>query len=218
MGWIILNKKPPVHPSPPRLSILWANEPEITEEQLEEFTEKKVDFTLDRNATEDGGGHRGFGALWWEGMSQQEIRAKVETVNAIREDEQVEYLFGKNRYWEQNSLGKRTINYKGSVITVFPSEFSEMTLEKMREYIYGGAYTLVQDERSDKALLKTALETDLRTVYEAAMIDGCGEQLALAIAMGAEIGDIETEFPPVGWYRLNEAYAYHLLSEEDQQD
>jgi hypothetical protein len=83
----------------------------------------------------------------------------------------------------------------------------------MQDYLFGMAgeeipsHELVPNSETDVMLLRQALESDLTSIYDAALLDGCNPGMAKAVAMGISIEDAEMEFPNVGWYRCKSEFA-----------
>src|SRR4051812_6441101 len=104
MTWIMLIKKPPTKPSPPKFSIFYAlpaRADNIYASQKERFLEP------------DGDGK------WWDG------------IEIVDEEPDVFYtdpIFGGK---EENARNWLKIHYAGTDITVQPHEFSILTMEKM---------------------------------------------------------------------------------------
>lgn len=182
MPWVMLTVKPPVHPSPPKLSIFFA-----TPWPMEEYEEVQ----------------------------------KIQSYDYDPEQDTQEDTFGMAPTWAR----AMKISYKGSDIRVFPHEYSVVRPEVMREYVFGvegegiPSHTLVENNEASKMMLKIAKDTDLRTIYEAALVDGCNHAMAEMVTLGVPIDDVSYEFPPIGWYRplqfVLDMYCYEDEQSED---
>jgi hypothetical protein len=111
---------------------------------------------------------------------------------------------------EEKAVG---IWYKKHQIRLFPHEYSIMTPERMRDYIFGIegeniiTHELVPRAEADSLMLQLAEDTDLRAVRESAIIDGCNEAQAYALLLGMDIEVASSDYPPVGWWRCKHEYA-----------
>lgn len=196
--WIYLKNKLPTNPSPPKLSIHWAtpwgdSSPAIAQQAELERVEDDI-------------------------MVYGEDFRIIEKID----DAYIRYnplaMFG----YEHDEINAVGINYKGERLKLFPNEFNIVKPENMKLYIFGdsnfpdedsASHHLVPSSEVDTLLLKTAEETALRHVKEAAMLDGCNEAQALALLMGMDIESAIAEFPPVGWYRCRVEYACMFADE-----
>lgn len=178
--WIIIKQVPPVAVPIQKLGIYWA-----TPWDLEHFSISQMSRLRYRNETEE------------EFFDQ-------------------EYFVNDLRGMEPNWKRSVKITIGDDDVRVFPHEFNKLTPEKMRLYILGDpveglpSHELVPNREADAALLRTALETDLRDIYDAAMVDGCNTAMAYCVALGIPIDDDAFEFPPYGWYRLRPEYAAYF--------
>lgn len=91
---------------------------------------------------------------------------------------------------------------------MFPHEYAVQTVDKMRLWVFGDGepggdptHVLQENNVASAMMLQQALETDLRILFDAALLDGCNEQQAMAVTMGMDITDDQIEFPNVGWYK-----------------
>lgn len=176
--WIILTKKIPTAPSPPKFSIFWSipgGNPDIIASQKRRYKR---------------------GDKWKDALGE------------LDEEPDMFYDgFGK----EPNASKTRIIHYMGRDVHVQSGEYNVLKPENMHNYVFGhpadgiNSHELVGNDETTRRMLATALETDLRSIYEAALLDGCNEQMARYIAIMDEsdqiAGDEFFEFPPVGWYR-----------------
>lgn len=116
------------------------------------------------------------------------------------------------------------IHYKGNDIRVWKHEFNYLTPDKMRDYVLGpdegenGTHILMEGTKSDQALLRAAMDTDLRGIYDAALIDGCNPEMAKLIAMGMNFNDETLEFPPICWYKVHPEIHGYFMSDEEAEE
>ena len=115
---------------------------------------------------------------------------------------------------DHNWGGARKIIYKGEHIRVFPDEFSVIESTNLRQYIFGGgddnaspSHLLQADGAAEDTLITGALDGDGKMVRDAALVDGCNDPQATAVALGMEITIPDAEIPPLGWYLLRKEYA-----------
>lgn len=187
MPWILLKEKLPTSPSPPKLSIHFAYPWPVSEERLARQKE----------------------AYYGDYDSEEEAQAE--------DFFYTESLWGR----EPNEIGSWRISYKDTDLRVWRHECNVMTAEKLRMFIFGmegedlPSHELVQGAEVDSMLLRQALETDLRGIYDAALIDGCTPEMAVIVTMGINIEDADMEFPPIGWYRAKHEYASIWCYEEE---
>lgn len=155
-------------------------------------------------------------------------REKIETqirqqIHHGNEDMDDEYFFtdwGK----EPNVKLPVRIHYKGNDIRVWKHEFNYLTPDRMRDYVAGGeeggngTHLLMEGTKSDQALLRAAMDTDLRGIYDAALIDGCNPEMAKLLAMGMEFNDDTLEFPPVCWYKLHPELIHYYMDDSEAEE
>lgn len=197
MPWVLLLKKLPVRPSPPKLSIFyatpWTNEA-IVNDQKERY--------FDKEANE-----------WWDWSRSG---SPIDPDSDYFMD-----LFGA----EQNWAKAMKIVYKSNDIRILPGEYKLLSPEHMRDYVFGmegediPTHTLIENNEASAMMLAIARDTDLRMIYEAALIDGCNPPMAEMVSMGIEIENEALEFPPVGWYKpeqfVLDMYCYENEQGED---
>lgn len=180
--WIMIIKKLPTDPSPPKMSIFWS-----------------VPWPDDENANEQ----------------KQRIRATLEYRNDVEcdrlwePDEDATWLPDGLGRKEPNWIKARRINYKGQSIRVFPHEFTEQTVAHMREYIYSDmpSHELVTSDVAGEMTMRDIHSGVRRGIYDAALLDGCNDAQATAVAWGKDITIEDNEFPAIGWYRCVPEYA-----------
>lgn len=187
--WIMLIKKLPTNPSPPKMSIHWAT-PWPFEGYMTEIEKRQLLF-----------------------FSNQDYEDEIL-------DPEKDFWFDGQGY-RPNEARAWAIQYKDATFKVWNHECSIMTPAKMHTYIIGDigdgdwSHTLVEGTESDAALLRAAMDTDLRGLFDAALLDGANPTLAKLIAMGVEFEDDELIFPPIGWYRIHPAYADFYCTESE---
>lgn len=119
---------------------------------------------------------------------------------------------------EENALA---ILYKGERIKVYPHECNYLSPESMRNYVFGIegdniiSHDLEPSSDAGSLLLKTATETALKDVMDAAILDGCSYFQALAVLMGMDTEDASSEVPPVGWFRCKPQIALVYCDESE---
>lgn len=188
--WIMLIKKLPTKPSPPKMSIHWSVK---WVESTYGFAEKQREFLEYLATTRE---------YWGEGEHQSdkewvESWLSMPTVPSPG--------WGSEPNW---SLARK-IHYKGSDIRVFPHEFSPVIPSTMKLYTFGDSqqppsHELVPGDTAAERALINEVRTGMRKVlFEAALLDGCTRQQALCVATGVDITIPDVDFPPIGWYRCD---------------
>lgn len=186
--WIIITAKLPTNPSPPKLSIHWA-----------------VPWPLDQSKIDD------------------QVKRSVYLDNENMGDEYFWNDSPGGQPWgkEPNVRLPVKIHYKDNDIRVWKHEFNYLTPDRMRDYVTGGdtggdaTHILMEGTKSDQALLRAAMDTDLRGIYDAALIDGCNPEMAKLLAMGMEFNDEVLEFPPICWYKLHPQLTGYYMDESE---
>ncbi len=198
MAWIVLTKKLPVHPSPPKMSIVWATPwPDVGHVQIQK------ERYFDKESGE-----------WWDYSNTG--KPAPENVDVF-----VTPMGGGEPNW---ALAMK-IHYRGEDIRVFRHEFNPLPPERMRDYVFGmegegiPTHELVENNEASRLMLKIAQDSDLRQIYDAALVDGCNHPMAEMVAMGIPIEEVALEFPPIGWYRplpfVLDMYCYEDEQSED---
>lgn len=178
--WVMLTHKPPTRPSPAKFSLFWskpANDVSAIARQhdryYDEHSGKYVDFTGDEHDPDN-------------------------LPDAFPD------LFGL----EDNAEKRRIIHFMGVDLAIEAHEYAVKGVGSMRELLFAipeaaGAplYELVENSEASKLMLEVAMDTDLRALYDAALLDGCTPPMAQMVAMGQDISSEMFEFPPVGYYR-----------------
>ncbi len=202
MPWIFLRVKLPTNPSPPKMSIHHAVESKMTVNQRREFIRKFKIYPPD-------GSEINFD-------DDSEVDAlDVESMEKIDD----------NLGWGHvpNETAAMLIQYKGTTLKVFPHEFSNVNARDMKVYLFGtgkeeSSHELVPNSEADSALLRSALETDLQGIFDAALVDGCTPEMAKAVAMGVNVSDEDIEFPAIGWYRCKPEIAEIFCEDHEMEE
>ena len=193
--WIMLTKKLPTVPSPPRLSIFWSTPWPDMKEVKRQY--RRVYFEFRENESDECA-----------------FRRLVSTEDKLWD----------GRGWEHNWNLARKIVYDGKEIRVFPNEFSVLKPENMRMYVFGvdggnnASHELIADSVAEDELIKGVLDGETRPIYEAAMMDGASHAQALTVALGKDITLPDFEFPPLGWYRCRREYAEYYCEEWEMEE
>lgn len=178
--WIMLTKKIPTEPSPPRLAIFWSTP--WPDDKYSVAQRKKI-----------AAAKRGY----------------VPDFTPPLETENTRYFVDYLGRFEPNWILAREIQYRGCPIRVFPHEFSQQATGNMREFVLSPnpSHELVPSNVASEVLMRDIKSGVRRFIYDAALIDGCNHAQALMTAWGSDITVPNTEFPPLGWYRCLSQYA-----------
>lgn len=196
--WIMLRTKLPTIVSPPKMSLFFATPwPDARFVQSQERRLKA---------------RRALG--WMEQADETDEGGEAIVVGDL-----IHNGFG----WEHRWDGAVKIVYKREEIRVFPHEYSIVSNEHMAEYINSGDYTLTPDGVADEQVLEGILNGETKPIYEAALLEGCTHHEAMLMAMGITPESINTEVPPIGWYKCNPkvaaAFCYkHEMEETDRRE
>lgn len=182
--WIMLIKKLPTVVSPPKLSIFWAEPWPGNLKAMHPRHKANRSGILSHHPE----------------MSVEEDEIYEETMSP----------FGVDPEWD-NAV---KIFYKGSEIRVFPHEFSILSDERMRLYIFGDnngdpSHQLVMADVAtpEQFAINEILDEATKPIHDAALLDGASEAMATAVALGMDVSLPDSQFPPVGWYRCRVEYA-----------
>jgi len=190
--WVMLTAKIPTEVSPPKMSIFWAipwPDSKISKEQELEFSGKKE------------------GKIVYD----SEI-AKKDFYGEDPKKATIYDFWGK----EPNFMGAMRIHYKNNDLRIFPHEFSELSLERMKYYVSEEqCYTLVDEEIALIPVAKIKQDPDQKQIYDSALLDGCNTNQATLVMLGIDVSEDEIEFPPLGWYRLDHQYAEVFCDERE---
>ena len=115
----------------------------------------------------------------------------------------------------ERQLGAMQIKFAGENIRIFPEEYSDISLDHMKEYVQ--VYKFHPTDLWNGLGAKPT-DPDERFIYEAALLDGCDEFQATNIVNGGDIESVD-DFPaPLGWYECPLEYGlYFGRTEEDMQ-
>ncbi len=231
--WIILIKKLPVKPSPPKLSIFWS-EPWIDREKsLDQFEilygkrsergriiREGTEGTMDESFYLDDNGNRLPPDLLEKKMI---YHMQVNVPGKILDD--IGWGF------EHNYARARMILYKGNQIRVFDDEYNPVTQNNMSMYIgvsgEDQSHDLVPEGTASTKIVEEVLKGSLKDIYDAALVEGCDTAQAMAVALGIEIENPSDSnslatFPAIGWYRCRPEYALIYCDEweiaEDEEE
>ena len=187
--WILLIRKLPTMPSPPKLSIFWS-----VPYPNETYAKRLAPWFADYEAidTIESG---------MEKMKAGEILGIDDLDRAV-----------------PNFLGARKIHYQGCDIRVFPNEFNPISHDHMKIYIFGEGYDdftheFIASDVAEDQILTDILEGDKKFIYDAALVDGATHEQAILVAMGMDITLPDAEFPPIGWYRCKPEYASYFCDD-----
>ena len=190
--WIILIKKLPTNPSPPKMSIFWSlpwPDTKMIEKQKMQLTDplkrKKSYSDIPRTLT----------VLEEEGLDSNIY---------------FDYFGFMGPQWN----GARRINYKGKQIRIFPHEFTELVLENMKLYLED-SHELVPGSVAEEDIMDSILRGVKRKIYDAALVDGCAEYEARLMAMGVDVSSDHYEIPAIGWYRIKPEYGNIFCYKEE---
>jgi hypothetical protein len=212
--WIIITKKLNTPVSPPKLSIFWST-PYVDAAKAAKQAETWKRYNT--NAPRYHGGKRSRKQL-----SPDELELELEADRAW-----AEFAAEEDYFWSQdlnpsapfpgkehNETLARGIVYRGARIRVYKDEYNVLTLDRMKLYIFGvlggdHSHELMTDPTAvaDDILIKGVLDGETRPIYEAALVDGCNDAQAVAVALGQDITIPDAEFVPLGWYKCLPHYA-----------
>lgn len=229
--WIMLIKKLPTKPSPPKLSIHWA-EPWVNIDALTRQINRIIsnyeynptivkDVLAKLNIDKPKRKPKKLTIDAIERLTVDEViddPKKAKALNRNREISEVLEEFNSDRIiyedvWgvEANESKSMGILYNNERIRVQSLEYSIITPENMREYtMTGGSHELVvSDHYSNKnsALNIVDMTPEVKEIKDSLMLDGCTEEEALAVLLGYNIFDKKAEVPVAGWYRCKREYA-----------
>lgn len=149
----------------------------------------------------------------WDFLDNDEIYNFV----ADYDDSLLDKITNEISFWDINSEIERKqkamqIKFAGENIRVFPEEFSEVSLENMKEYLKIFTFHPI-NEWSCLAVKPT--DPDEKFIFEACLLDGCDEYQATNIVNGGNIDSVD-DFPaPLGWYECPIEYGLYFGKSED---
>jgi len=189
--WIMLRRKPPTRPSPPKLSFHWS-EPWLDGRHSDaDLAVKKL---LNHVESTDPDGRLG-GAEYRELMRKHKVQ--VNTGYSPANNAFLDFWGQLCPDWSE----ARAIIFMGEQIRVFPHEY-ELN-HSMKEYIEAGA--LIFHEYPEVTHALDVLSPAKKMIFEQALLDGCNEMQAQLVSMGKD--PFLAEFPPTGWYEMHPEYA-----------
>lgn len=215
--WVMLIKKLPTNPSPPKMSIFWSTPWPKREWIMSQWRKHFVGpFGLEKipeGFEYDDKGKR----LPWD-LFEQKILAFMELQGDFFLDSNLSGgIMGKDPNWAK----ARAILYKGEKIRIFPHEFSQLLQANMRLYI-NKSHELVADSVADSQVVQSLEDGDLKEIYDAALVDGCTHSMAIAVALGVDIVDVPqtslANFPPIGWYRMKKEFAEYFCDQREMEE
>lgn len=215
--WIILIKKLPTKPSPPKLSMFWSTPWPGPEQNYgnglgvgapkKGKNRKKKAKDGDLYAIPSVCANCGAQIQYDKTSSGEDwayCRCDEPPVPVTEDDDRI----APNEFgYEPNWAFARRIHYKGQDIRVFPHEFNKLKAENMRLYITGDdesgpSHELVPEGVAAEREINAILDGETRPIYETAMNEGATPAQAMLVAMGQDITLENDEFPPaIGWYR-----------------
>lgn len=183
-GWVIISH------APPRLSAAASGSNEDASRLLPEIPVGSVHWAVPSTIARYARRQKKIAASYGEELTPEDIYAPSALAGA-----------------EPNWLGAMSIQWDGAEVRLFPHEAHPMNRKGLGALLHSEAYELVPGDVAAGKLVQSALDGETRPIYEAALIDGCTENLALAVALGHNVLDTSDVPYPMGWYRLREPYA-----------
>lgn len=192
--WIMLTKKLPTRPSPPKMSIFWS-----TPWPNEQFARRQGIHAAGLSEYVSKSRYSAKRTL------DEEDLAKVDAAISVDQSMVTGEIWGAEPNWK----GARRIHYAARDLRVFPHEFSKLKPENMQLYVCGdgnqeASHVLVPEGAASEELIDAVLNGEQRFLYDAALLDGCTHEQAVAVAMGRDITIPDAQFPPVGWYKAKD--------------
>lgn len=98
-------------------------------------------------------------------------------------------------------------------IRLWPHEFVPNSGGLLCKLIAEDVVEFHMESVAEQELLRGILErnTEQAFVYDAALVDGCTHDQAVAVALGVNIGDEDCGVLPLGWYRIDRKWAKAFL-------
>lgn len=215
----MLREKLPTEVSPPKMSIFWSVPWYNNPVELKEVTNQIMRHMLQESGRDRYLSSEEFERLIRNPEDYEELSVRVKKY--IDENETLFSITGFGR--EPNQARARKIRYKDEDIKVFPHEFSIISHENMKLYVQGDesgecSHELVTTDVAEETLLKEVTEGELKPILEAAQLDGCTLAQAILVALGMDISLPDSEFPPLGWYRVKKEYGLVYCSHHDLEE
>lgn len=111
----------------------------------------------------------------------------------------------KGKDWGDHKNG-RWINFAGENILVLEHEFSVVKPENMKLYVAESHEFMPDGVVAEMLMVNAEINSDNRDIYGSALLDGCTHQQALMVLANMDITIDDSEFPPIGWYRIRKEY------------
>ena len=232
--WIMLIKKPPTSIAPPKMSIFWAKKECDNSRILSQFK----GFLFDKGIIEPSSilrirlndGTLGSTILAYRQDQDfgeyigNKIEETVWSENKLLDKESLlqfikffstELILSDGFGSENNELASVTISYRGEKIKILASEYSILTDEKVKFYVFGveGTYSLMSDSPRSEKFEKSILDEIEVVLYEQALLDGADQEMAIMIAKGISFD--MTELPILGWYKPNPEFVGMFARKEN---
>ncbi len=145
-----------------------------------------------------------FSEPWPHGTAQEKTTAQHKAMHEIGIG-----IFGFEHDWSN----ARAIFFRGERIRVFPDEFSILSADRMSEYSKD-SHMLIEEDVTGKTVTEAiSLRGTRKTIYEAALLDGCNHYEALMVASGSDLkGGL---MPPIGWWKIRDEYGLIFCSSRE---
>ena len=215
--WIFLVSKLPTEVSPPAMSlhyaIPWPMENAVKEDSAEKQA-KKLRNLLSRCAYIDPEELKktSDNDLWDFIEDDDEVRQFIEDNDEFLVHRAIGYEYSRQRLENRRLRGALQIKFAGENIRIFPEEFSEISLEKMKEYM---DFYIFHPTDLWNGLGMKPTDPDEKFIFEAALLDGCTEYQANNIVNGGDIDSVD-DFPaPLGWYECPKEFGLVFKTEEE---
>ena len=223
--WIMLIKKLPTKPSPPKMSIFWAipwkgeyGEKMFRKGLMQAYCdEHSLDYFVETYNCNVVGRESSESNLW---KRVQDAIAKGDWEPPNIEDGYSSPVIEEYQSFghEPNWAGAMAIQYKSEQIRVFPHEFSKLDDGRLKEYIVE-SHEFVAGETPEGEALKTDMELspEKRYLYEAAVLEGASQTEAILLSAGLLQIEDGTEVKPTGWYRCRPEYAQIFCNNDEME-
>ncbi len=214
--WIFLTQKLPTEVAPPAMSIHYAIPWPMEDKRMDEVVGKQLKRLrslleeckyVNKETLKKTPNYKLMRFL-----SNQYVYDFIEKWDSSLLTIDTDYLgFNKVSEYERIKCAMM-IQFAGKQIRVFPEEFSDVSLDKMKEYME--FYEFHPTDLWNGLGMKPT-DPDERFIFEAALLDGCTEYQANNIVNGGDIDSVD-DFPsPLGWYECPMEYGLVFFSEED---
>jgi len=198
--WIMLTKKLPTVVSPPKMSIFYATPWNYDVDRV------KREWFLYKYS------HRGQSFKSFERNDKfPSLNEMVEELQEANITSVIDPVRGGTEPTESTAV---RIFYRGEQIKVWGHEYNDMKVENWSEF-YPQAYDLIPDTDVQTMYMDTRLTKGQRTVFDAALVDGCNDFQALLVATGQ---DIDGSPAPIGWFRIKPEYGLIYCTEDELEE